>query len=74
MLMPDVLRNAILAAVLWLGAGSTARADIARIDLHGAIDPITAEYVVKGINRANAEHCQFVLIRLQTPGGFGTSM
>ncbi len=72
--MLNVVRFAILAAVFCLGAGPSAHADIARIDLHGAIDPITAEYVVKGIERANAEHCQFVLIRLQTPGGFGSSM
>ena len=49
-------------------------ADIARIDLNGTIDPITAEFVVKSIARAGAEHAQFILIRLQTPGGFGTSM
>ena len=29
---------------------------------------------MRGIARANAEHAQFVLLRLQTPGGLGTSM
>lgn len=72
--MKTVLRIASFAAVLCFGCASSARADIARIDLNGAIDPITAEYVVKSIARANLEHAQFVLIRLQTPGGFGSSM
>ncbi len=51
-----------------------AKAVIARIDLKGAIDPITAEFVVKSIERAEAESAEFLLIRIQTPGGFGTSM
>jgi len=42
--------------------------------LNGAIDPITAEFVVKSIDRAEAESAEFLLIRLQTPGGFGMSM
>jgi membrane-bound serine protease (ClpP class) len=51
-----------------------ARAEIARMDLDGAIDPVTAEFVVRSIARAETEHAQMLLIRLQTPGGFGSSM
>ena len=72
--MPAMLRHVILAAVFCLGAGSGARAEIARINLNGTIDPVTAGYVIKSIEKAAAEHAQFVLIRLQTPGGFGSSM
>jgi membrane-bound serine protease (ClpP class) len=44
------------------------------MDLNGTIDPISAEYLAKGIRKANADHAQFVLIRLQTPGGYSSSM
>ncbi len=60
-------------SLFFLHAGD-ANAQIARIDLDGAIDPITAEFVVNGIKRAESENAQFLLIRLQTPGGFGSSM
>jgi membrane-bound serine protease (ClpP class) len=64
----------ILLAVPILWPAVPARASIARINLDGAIDPITAEFVVRSIKRAEFEHSQFLLIRLQTPGGFGASM
>lgn len=47
---------------------------IARIDIDGPIDPITAEFVVKSIGRAEADNAAFLLIRLNTPGGLGSSM
>jgi membrane-bound serine protease (ClpP class) len=72
--MITLVRFAFFSVVLSLALGAVARADIARIDLNGTIDPITAGFVVKSIDRAGAEHAQFILIRLQTPGGFGTSM
>jgi membrane-bound serine protease (ClpP class) len=48
--------------------------EIARMDLNGPIDPVTAEFIIRGISRAETEHANFLLIRLQTPGGFGSSM
>jgi membrane-bound serine protease (ClpP class) len=47
---------------------------IARIDLNGSIDPVTAEFVVRSIAQAEKENTAFVLLRLQTPGGFASSM
>jgi membrane-bound serine protease (ClpP class) len=49
-------------------------ARIGRVDLNGAIDPITAEYMVRCIDRAEAENAGLLLVRLQTPGGFATAM
>jgi membrane-bound serine protease (ClpP class) len=72
--MPKLLRFAILSAVLVVSAALPSRAEIARIDLDGTINPITAGYVLRSIEKAKLERCQFVLIRLQTPGGFGSSM
>jgi len=61
-------------AILILFSATPSMAAIARIDLNGAIDPVTAEFVVRGIERAENERAEFLLIRLQTPGGFGSSM
>ena len=47
---------------------------IARISLNDAIDPVTAGFVVRCIDQAERDQVQFVLIQLQTPGGFGSSM
>jgi membrane-bound serine protease (ClpP class) len=43
-----------------------------RID--GEIEPILAEYVVNGIDQANAENASLILITINTPGGLDTSM
>jgi membrane-bound serine protease (ClpP class) len=43
-----------------------------RID--GQIEPILAEYVVNGIDQANAEHASLILVTINTPGGLDTSM
>jgi membrane-bound serine protease (ClpP class) len=72
--MKSAARTVTLLAMLCLGFPAIAGADIFRIDLNGAIDPISAEYVCKGIQKANDARAQFVLLRLQTPGGFGSSM
>ncbi len=64
----------VLLAALVLWPVAPASAEISKINLDGAIDPITAEFVVRGIKRAESDHSQFLLLQLQTPGGFGSSM
>ncbi len=61
-------------SLLFLLCSSPAQGDIARIELDGAIDPVTAGFVVRSIDRAEAEQADIFLMRLQTPGGFGSSM
>lgn len=39
-------------AILFSFSALPAWSDIARMDLNGAIDPVTAEFVVRGITRA----------------------
>ncbi len=60
--------------ILILSFARTSQGAIARIDVNSAIDPVTAEFVVRGIDRAENERAELILIRLQTPGGFGSSM
>lgn len=67
-------RIALLSSVLEILSASPLWASIARLDLNGAVDPITAEFVVKSIERAESESAEFLLIRIHTPGGFATSM
>jgi membrane-bound serine protease (ClpP class) len=67
------IRKALIAAFALLYSVS-AYGEIARVDLNGAIDPVTAGFVVRSIERAESDHAQFLLMRLQTPGGFSTSM
>jgi membrane-bound serine protease (ClpP class) len=46
--------------------------DVATVD--GAIHPISAEYLVAAIDRAERDHREALVIRLDTPGGLDTSM
>src|SRR5512136_1997704 len=62
------------SCVLAIGMPLSAWAGAARMDINGAIDPITAEFLVRSIDRAEAEKAEFLLVRLNTPGGFASSM
>jgi membrane-bound serine protease (ClpP class) len=72
--MHTIGRLAVLLAFAYFCCLTPAGAAISRIDINGSIDPITAEFVQHSIERAESDHAQFLLIRLQTPGGYGSSM
>ena len=44
------------------------------LQIEGAIGPATADYVVRGLERAQAEGAQAVIIKMDTPGGLDRSM
>ena len=50
-------------------AFSAARADVIRILVDSTINPVSAEYIDRGIQRAGDQHAQAVLIEIRTPGG-----
>ncbi len=70
---------ALAAAVLFAGGHPPAPANpsdplVVEIHLSGIIEPITAQYVERGIAYANRMHANAVLLELSTPGGLDTSM
>lgn len=82
------MRALLPALMLWFaGALATAhaalpgpgapRADASPaigLELSGAIGPATARYIVHGLHAAARRGSPFVILRIDTPGGLGTSM
>ena len=62
-----MLRKALILVLVLFPA--VVRADIVKIVVNDTIQPISEEYIARGIAKANAEHAQAVLIELRTPGG-----
>jgi len=71
------MRNVLAAAVILL-AGAVAAAAQGRsaavLTVSGPIDPISARYVTRGLERAVREGDTLVVIEMDTPGGLGSSM
>ncbi len=60
--------------VLLSGGISTQGSVIVVLTVHGVIDPVTARYVVNGLEEAQAINAEAVIIELNTPGGLDTAM
>ena len=63
----------LLTLAVLLGAASVARAEVLKITVDDTIQPITAEYIQRGIDQAAHEHATALLIELRTPGGLADS-
>lgn len=67
----------VLAALALLGLATTAKAaqpSYLAIRIEGVINPVKARYVARAMERARAEHADFVLVSIDTPGGLIVSM
>lgn len=67
---------AALALVLWPVAWAYAApaAEVTVLTVDGAINPVVAGYVARGIREAEARHDAAVVLRLDTPGGLDSAM
>ncbi len=65
--MNHLLRSLLLAGLLTFAL--QAEEQILKISIDGDINPVSAEFIVRNIDRADAGHYQCLLIELDTPGG-----
>ena len=65
-----------LLAIITLGGSSFAQADgtAVLLDMDGAIGVATAEYIIDGIEEAEEQGAEIIIIRMDTPGGLVNSM
>jgi len=72
-------RHLLLALLFVLGlcaslAGASDRGPAYRLGIDGPIGPATSDYIVRGIEQAEAAGAALILLRIDTPGGLDTSM
>jgi membrane-bound serine protease (ClpP class) len=66
---------AVAMALLALVAAGVARAStVAVLQVDGAISPASADYVQRGIGKAQAQGASLLVLQIDTPGGLDTSM
>ncbi|MBY0500562.1 MAG: nodulation protein NfeD [Alphaproteobacteria bacterium] len=68
------LRITFLAFIFFLPSQILASKTVVLLDVKGAIGPATEEYIHQGIEHAFSENAEFIILRLNTPGGLDKAM
>lgn len=71
---PGVVLRGTETAAPAAPSSSSSASQVVQLRIDGEIEPILAEYLLNGIQRANREHAALILITIDTPGGLDTSM
>jgi len=71
--IPLVLVCALLTMALAKAKAQTAAPVVVKLSIHDTIQPITADYLKRGLDEAASRHAAAVLLSLGTPGGLLSS-
>jgi membrane-bound serine protease (ClpP class) len=68
------LLSVLMLACCWTLAGQAQQPRVIVVHLDDTIQPISADYMARGLNAAAAQHANAALIEINTPGGLLDSM
>ncbi len=69
---PLVFLAALMLSVL--PATGQAQSDVITLEVEGGIGVATADYILSGIEYAEAQNAELIVLKLDTPGGLVASM